>query len=430
MQLKLANNYSQDISSHKNDKAVVLFLGLALWVFIPILGIFPLIFFIHLNQKSRSKLNVVVTLLVILTITIFVSSADIISDLAVYVDNYGNLATKNPFEISGALGIECLLWLVSYPIYILSNGSNYAFVFFWSFLANALTFFVIAKGFSSRNYGLLLLFIVSNPIYIGFQGFLVRQYFANLIFLIAIINIDRKPVMWGLYVLSLLAHLANLIYLPFLLLYDKVRLLKNKVVVVLMVALGVALPFSSDLVVNLSERVAGLLPGDYSMLIVGKTAYYAREIVNESSFIVPLIEHLLILIIIFVLVKNQNFKTAKERLIYFLYPIFYVLMYLGKDIDMFSNRVAFLLFPFGGLFYYFAIDHQWKIFKKPILVLIFTIKIMYFNYYLYDISLGKSEFHYLNDQIYNSTIIDYIEVAIDNFTEDVKIKEKPTRRLS
>ncbi|HEY9770034.1 MAG TPA: EpsG family protein [Coleofasciculaceae cyanobacterium] len=430
MQLKLANNHSQDISSHKNDKAIFLFLGLALWVFIPILGIFPLIFFIHLNQKPKSKLNVIVSLLVILTITIFVSSADIISDLAVYVDNYGKLDTKNPFEISGALGLECLLWLVSYPIYILSNGSNYAFIFFWSFLANALTFFVIAKGFSPRNYGLLLLFIVSNPIYIGFQGFLVRQYFATLIFLIAIINIDKKPLMWGLYLLSLFAHLANLIYLPMLLLYDKVRLLGNKVVVVLIVALGVALPFSNTLVVNLSERVAGLLPGDYSMLIVGKTAYYAKERVNESSFIAPLIEHLLVFVIIFVFVKNKNFKTAKEKLIYFLYPILFILMYLGKDIDMFSNRVAFLLFPFGGLFYYFAIDHQWKIFKRTILVFVFTLKIIYFNYYLYNITLGQSEFHYLNDQVYNSSIIDYIEVAIDNFTEDVKIKEKPTRQIS
>ena len=97
---------------------------------------------------------------------------------------------------------------------------------------------------------------------------------------------------------------------------------------------------------------------------------------------------------------------------------------------MFSNRVAFLLFPFGGLFYYFAIDQQWKIFKQPILVLIFTLKILYFNYYLYDISLGESEFHYLNDRVYSSTIIDYIEVTIDNFIEDVKIKEKPTRSLS
>ncbi len=367
MQLKLANNHSQDILSNKNDKAIFLFLGLALWVFIPILGIFPLIFFIHLNQKPKSKLNVIVSLLVILTITIFVSSADIISDLAVYVDNYGKLDTESPFEISGALGLECLLWIASYPIYILSNGSNYAFIFFWSFFANAITFFVIAKGFSPRNYGLLLLFIVSNPIYIGFQGFLVRQYFATLIFLIAAINIDRKPVMWGLYLLSLFAHLANLIYLPMLLLYDKVRLLGNKVVVVLIVALGVALPFSNTLVVNLSERVAGLLPGDYSMLIVGKTAYYAKERVNESSFIVPLIEHLLIFVIIFVFVKNKNFKTAKEKLIYFLYPILFILMYLGKDIDMFSNRVAFLLFPFGGLFYYFAIDHQWKIFKRILL---------------------------------------------------------------
>lgn len=429
MQLNLANNSSKNILTHKNDKAIFLFLGLALWVFIPILGIFPLMFFVHLNQKPKSKLNVLVTLLVILTITIFVSSADVISDLAIYVENYGDMAKENPFEVSGAQGFEFLMWLISYPIYLLSNGSNYAFIFFWSFFLNTLTFFVVAKGFSPRNYGLLLLFIISNPIYFGFQCFFVRQYFATLLFIIAIANIDRKPLMWGIYILSLFAHLANLMYLPILLLYDKVRILGNKIVLVLMVALGAILPFSKTLFVDFTGRIAELVPSQYAGIIVSKTAHYAKERANESSFIIPLVEHLLVFVLILVFVKNQKFKTDKEKLVYFLYPVFYVLMYLGKDIHLFSNRVAFLLFPFGGLFYYFAIDRDWKIFKRVILTFILCLKLIYFNYYLYTVNLGERDFHFLDDKVYSSTIIDYIELAQHNFIEDVEIQEKPNREI-
>ena len=429
MQVNLAHNSSKNILTHKNDKAIFLFAGLALWIFMPILGIFPLMFFVHLNQKPKSKLNIIVTLLVILTITIFVSSADVISDLAVYVDNYGNLGKENPFEVSGAQGFEFLMWLVSYPIYLFSNGSNYAFIFFWSLLLNSLTFFVVAKGFSPRNYGLLLLFIISNPIYYGFQCFFIRQYFATLLFIIAIVNIERKPLMWGVYLVSLFAHFANVMYLPVLLLYDKVRILGNKVVLVLMVALGAVLPFSQTLFVDLAERVASFIPSQYAQIILGKTAYYAKERANESSFIIPLLEHSLIFFLILIFVKNLKFKTDREKLVYFLYPIFYVLMYLGKDIHLFSNRVAFILFPFGGLFYYLAIDRDWKIFKKPILTFILCFKLMYFNYYLYTVYLGQRDFHFLNDKVYSSSIIDYIEITYHNFTEDVKIKDKPDRQF-
>ena len=301
--------------------------------------------------------------------------------------------------------------------------------FFWSFIANFITFFVIAKGFSPRNYGLLLLFIVSNPIYIGFQGFLIRQYFATLIFLIAIVNIDRKPLMWGLYILSLSAHIANLIYLPMLLLYNKIRIFGNKKLTISIIALGSILPFSNTLVVDVSQRIAALIPGQYSAIITGKAAFYAQERVNEAGFLFPIAEHLIVFILIFVLIRISQAKTELEKFIYFTYPILYLLMFLGKDISMFSNRVAFLLFPFGGLFYYLAIEHQWKIFKKSILIFVLTLKIAHFNYNLYSISMGESEFHYLNDRVYESTIIDYIELTVDNFMEDVKIKNMPNRSV-
>ena len=112
---------------------------------------------------------------------------------------------------------------------------------------------------------------------------------------------------------------------------------------------------------------------------------------------------------------------------YFLYPVLLFLMFIGRDIHMFSNRFAFILFPFGGLFYYFLVEYKWKIFKKEFLLFALVIKILYFGYYLYNINMGNSPFNYLDGEVFNSSIFDYIEIVHDGFTNDVNIKELPDR---
>ncbi|MEM6614587.1 MAG: EpsG family protein, partial [Cyanobacteria bacterium P01_C01_bin.72] len=209
MQINSPNNSTINIATHRNDKAIYLFLGLALWFVSPILGIFLLLFFVHLNRQSKSKLNLAILLTVILTITVFVSSVVIRGDLAVYVSNYELLGRKTIWEISGGGGYEFVMWLFSYPIYKLTGGSRYAFIFFWSLAINLVTFLVIIKGFSPQKYGLLALFIVATPNFIGYQAFLLRQYIATVIFLVAILCTQRKIVMWALYALSLFTHVGN-----------------------------------------------------------------------------------------------------------------------------------------------------------------------------------------------------------------------------
>jgi hypothetical protein len=233
MQRNLINGDANSFISRKNDKVIFLFIGLALWFISPILGVFALLYFVHLNNKENSRLNLLITLVVVITLTVFVSSVDIISDLAVYVDNYELLGKETPFEVAGGGGFEFVMWLFSYPIYLFSGGSRYAFVFFWSLVINLATFFVIVKAFSPKNYALLALFIVTTPNFIGYQAFLLRQYIATVIFLIALIFIDKKVWMWGLYLLSILTHIGNILYLPILLLYEKVKILESKVTVFL-----------------------------------------------------------------------------------------------------------------------------------------------------------------------------------------------------
>jgi hypothetical protein len=429
MEANLSKDYGKKIVTNKNGKAIFLFLGLALWFVSPILGIFPLLFFVHVNKKQNSKLNLLVNLLVILTITIFVSSVDIISDLAVYVDNYELLGKKNPFEVSGGGGFEFAMWLFSYPIYLLSGGSRYAFIFFWSLAINLATFLTIAKAFSPRNYGLLALFIVATPNFISYQAFLLRQYIATVLFLIALVYINKKIWMWGLYLLSVFTHIASLLYLPILLFYNKVKIFESKVTAFLVVLLSLTAAFSASIVFDLSSLVAKLLPSTYGNVLLIKTYRYGKEQVESSDLGIAFIEQFLLFMIVIFIVENKGVKNSQEKVLKFLYPIFLSIMLMGRNIFLFSNRFAFILFPFGGLFYYFVIEHKLKIFKKEIIVYLLLAKISYFIYFMNMTSNSDDEsvLRFMHGNTLGSSFFDYVEVVYDGFTEDVKIKNLPQR---
>ena len=427
MQRNLINGDANSFISRKNDKVIFLFIGLALWFFSPILGIFALLYFVHLNKKENSRLNLLIILVVVITLTVFVSSVDIISDLAVYVDNYEMLGKETPFEVSGGGGFEFVMWLLSYPIYLFSGGSRYAFVFFWSLAINLATFFVIVKAFSPKNYALLALFIVSTPNFIGYQAFLLRQYIATVIFLIALIFIDKKVWMWGLYLLSILTHIGNILYLPILLLYKKVKILESKVTVFFIVLFGITAAFSTSIIFDLSSFIAKFLPSPYSSIILIKTYRYGRQQVQSEDLGIAFVEQVIVFLIIIFLVNNKVVKNPQEKVLKFLYPIFLAIMLMGRNIFLFSNRFAFIFFPFGGLFYYFIIEHKLKIFKKEIIIYLLLAKIAYFIYFMNIMNDGKTVLTFMHGNTLGSNLFDYIEIVYDGFTEDVKIKELPDR---
>lgn len=427
MQRNLINDDANGFISQKNDKVIFLFIGLALWFISPILGVFALLYFIHLNKKDNSRVNLLLILLVVITLTVFVSSVDIISDLAVYVDNYEKLGKETPFEISGGGGFEFVMWLLSYPIYLFSGGSKYAFVFFWSLAINLATFFVIVKAFSPKNYALLALFIVTTPNFIGYQAFLLRQYIATVIFLIALIFTNKKAWMWGLYLLSILTHIGNILYLPILLLYNKVKLLESKVTVFLIVLFGITAAFSTSIVFDLSSFIAKFLPSPYSSIILIKTYRYGRQQVQSEDLGIAFVEQVIVFLIIIFLVNNKVVKNPQEKILKFLYPIFLAIMLMGRNIFLFSNRFAFIFFPFGGLFYYFIIEHKLKIFKKEIIICLLLAKIAYFIYFMNIMNDGKTVLTFMHGNTLGSNLFDYIEIVHDGFTEDVKIKELPDR---
>lgn len=427
MQANSITNNIKNFVGNRNDKAIYLFLGLALWFVSPILGIFILLLFVHLNQKQDSKLNLLILLTVIITVTAFVSSVDIRGDLAVYVTNYERLGKETPFEVAGGGGFEFVMWLFSYPIYILSGGSKYAFVFCWSLAINLLTFLVIIKVFSPKNYALLALFIVTTPNFIGYQAFLLRQYIATMIFLIALIYIDKKAVMWSLYLLSVFTHIANLLYFPILLLYNKVKILESKITVFLMVFVGITAAFSASIVFDISSLVAKFLPSQYASVLLIKTYRYGREQVASEDLGIAFVEQFILFVIILLLVNNKGAKNSQEKVLKFLYPIFLAVMFMGRNIFLFSNRFAFIFFPFGGLFYYFIIEHKLKIFRQEIIVSLLLAKIVYFIYFMNIMNNGETVLSFMHGNTLGSNLFDYIEVIYDGFTEDVKIKDLPDR---
>ena len=427
MQINSFNNSTIDVDTHRNDKAIYLFLGLALWFVSPILGIFLLLFFVHLNRQSKSKLNLAILLTVILTITVFVSSVVIRGDLAVYVSNYELLGRKTIWEISGGGGYEFVMWLFSYPIYKLSGGSRYAFIFFWSLAINLVTFLVIIKGFSPQKYGLLALFIVTTPNFIGYQAFLLRQYIATVIFLIAILCTQRKIVMWALYALSLFTHIGNLLYLPVLLLYKRVKILESKVVMFVTVMFGLTAALSVSIFFDLAAFFAQFLPATYAKIILIKTYRYGREQVASQDLGIAFVEQFILFLIIIFLLNSKGAKSTQEQILKFAYPIFLAIMFMGKDIFLFSNRFAFIFFPFGGLFYYFIIEHRLKIFKKELISFLLLGKILYFIYFMNSMNDGKTVLSFMNENTLRANIFDYIEIVYDGFTEDVRIDELPKR---
>ncbi|PSB09840.1 hypothetical protein C7B62_11870 [Pleurocapsa sp. CCALA 161] len=427
MQKNLINNNINSFTSGKNDKAIFLFIGFALWFISPILGIFALLYFVHLNKKENSRINLLILLLVVITITVFVSSVDIISDLAVYVNNYELLGKETPFEVAGGGGFEFVMWLVSYPIYVLSGGSRYAFIFFWSLVINLVTFLVIIKVFSPRKYALLALFIVATPNFIGYQAFLLRQYIAMIIFFVALIYLDKKIWLWAIYLLSVLTHIGNLLFLPILLLYNKVKILESKITVFFVVIFGMTAAFSASIVFDLASFVAKFLPSPYSSIILIKTYRYGREQVASSDLGIAFVEQFIVFMIIILLVNNKVVKHPQEKVLKFLYPIFLAIMFMGRNIFLFSNRFAFIFFPFGGLFYYFIIEHKLKIFKREIISFLLLAKIAYFIYFMNIMNNGDTVLSFMHGNTLGSNFFDYIEIVYDGFTEDVKIKELPDR---
>lgn len=102
---------AKKVQNLSNYSIVVLFFALAVWVVVPIVGIFPLLLSVQLNllkpgKKSKSEifLNNLLLILVVFTVSVFFSSVSVKLDLIGYIADYQQLDRLTPFEAAESYG--------------------------------------------------------------------------------------------------------------------------------------------------------------------------------------------------------------------------------------------------------------------------------------------------------------------------------------
>jgi hypothetical protein len=430
-------NLVKKLSYHNSSlKYVLLFLGLIVWIIIPIIGIFPLLLFIHFNFNSKKNkingLNLVILILIAVTTAIFTSSQNIISDTAVYVTNYEDLGRYSPFELAHGKGVEFILPLLSYPIYIISNGSRYSFLFCWSLFINLATIYIAIK-LSKENFALILFYTIANPVFF-IQIFLMRQFIASTFVLLAIVNLESEIATWGFYAISIFTHFTSIMYLPIIIWGIKgtnwirklFSIFTNNLVFKILVLFLLISAFAIGIRYGTLLKFFDILKGTEALY--AKSRYWAAENKDTGLGIgrTRIVEFLTIFLInSFMLKKNHQSPRDKNRdmimSIIFTY-LFFLCLITSNIGGHFSLRIGLLLLGFSGIFYYQLLDKKWKIPDlKNIFIAISLIAVFVrFFYFLYN--QGKVELYYLNGQPFENSILEYIKLAYESFTNDVQIE--------
>jgi hypothetical protein len=430
-------NLVKKLSYHNSYlKYVLLFLGLIVWIIIPIIGIFPLLLFIHFNLNSKknkiSVLNLSILILIAVTTAIFTSSQNIISDTAAYVTRYGDLGQYSPFELAYGKGVEFILPLLSYPIYIISNGSKYSFLFCWSLFINLATIYIAIK-LSRENFALILFYTIANPAFF-LQIFLIRQFIASIFVLLALVNLESEITTWGFYATSFFTHTTSIMYLPIIIWGIKgtnwIRKLFSiftnnlvfKILVLLLIISAFAIGIQYNALLNFFKVLSG------TDFLYSKSQYWSADNRDTGLGIstTRTVEFLTILLInSFMLQKNHQYSISKNRdlLMSIIFVCLFFLCLITSNIGgYFSLRIGLLLMGFSGIFYYQLLNKKWKIpdLKNIFIVISLIFAFLRFLSFLYN--QGKAELYYLNGQAFESSILEYIKLAYESFTNDVQIE--------
>ena len=214
-------DHIKNIDDLSKLKLPMLFFGLAIWVVTPIIGNIPILLSIQLDLlKTRRRkpkfltLNNLLLVLVVLSLTIYISSFEIFADTKVYLDIYKTLDTKGIFDNYIAKErYEFGLFLLLYPLHILTDGSEYLALFFFSLISNFIVTFYLSKKLSDKYYPTILLIIFSTFFYYS-QLFYMRQFLALLLVMMAIVNLESSFIafcIWSL--LAIFTHSSSAIYI-------------------------------------------------------------------------------------------------------------------------------------------------------------------------------------------------------------------------
>jgi hypothetical protein len=417
-------------------KLPLLFLGLAIWVVVPIVGILPLLLFVQLDllqskPKKRKILSLhnLVLFLIILTATIYVSSFDVFADTETYLRIYQKLDTEGPFKnYFSSDRHEFVLFIILDLIHKLTNGSFYWCLFLFSLLINGLVVFYISKNFSAKYYPTLLILIFSNYTYYS-HIFYMRQALSIVLVMAAIASIESNFwVFLGLGLLGIFSHITTVIYFV-IALFVKLYFWassslsiqwKGKNSLLLYFALGIfvfGLSFTAMKIYSNPEVIYGyvgvlldLFPEQElgSSLQQSVETYDGRD--SDTFGITPY--YLLSILSIMVFIAMRTYKNVSPKvitlIIIFALSILQIAFVLATG---FNSRIIYLFFALYGLFFYIGLDENNSI--KPLgvisLIAIFTITANAYNFInIQSVMLDKSGWLFFEGEPLKVSLPEYL----------------------
>ncbi len=426
------------------QKYICFFIGICIWVKIPIIGVLPLLLFVFLNRNSKSYsldslLNNSILLLVAVTATLFCCLIDVQADTQEYLRAYRDCNGDNPIECfqSTEFPFEPGFYFLASLLFIICNGSEMGFLLSWSFIINFLTFFVICKGFSKKNYALLILFVLLNPAFY-LQAFLMRQFISSTFFLCALVCKKNKFTCVLFIFLSIVNHYSILLYSPIIILQfiELNSLLQHKLfnkISVILKYLSILL-FLFALIYSVNQATIASIFDKVSSIqqlsfLTGKSASFVKNQLASIGFLA----HIVLVAFLgyfYINISRDNYVetnlnsclTSEEKRLdismLYLYVLQSILFLFTRNLDYLPLRLSLILLSFLGIFFYLPIERKSKLKPQIKFLSMATLVILLFSYFIYFLqanSTANSTFHYLEGRIFTSSIIDYIDLAVSRW---------------
>lgn len=414
----------------------MLFFGLALWVAVPIIGIFPILLSIQLDLlKPRRKkpqlisLNNWLLILVILSIAIYASSFHVFADTKVYLDIYRNLDTKGIFDNYIVEDrYEFVLFLFLYPINILTDASEYWCLLIYALFVNSIVVFYLSKNFSAKYYPSILIILFSTFFYYS-QIFYMRQFFSIMFVLMAMVCLESNLpqfILWSF--LAIFSHLTSAVYIAvflavkaiyFIIRKFKIRLQK-KDKMLLYLALGlliILLIYFGFKIYNNPQEAYGYIRNFLDILPEKRLAGTIQSRVENNDgrdtdlFQFTIFRAIAIMTVgIFIIVRG--FKKLSPKLLslnlFYVMSLFQIAFIL---LTGFNQRIAFLFLAFYGLFFTIGLDDQSKIkpFGMVSLLTIFAAASNTFNFLtIQNTMIDSGGWSFFDGQPLAMSLFDYI----------------------
>ena len=426
----------KNINRFSELRLPMLFFGLAVWIVVPIIGNIPILLSIQLSLLQRKHLKTsllsidnILLSLVVLSLSIYVSSFDVFADTRIYLDIYDTLDVKGIFDnLFFQDRYEFVLFLLLYPIHILTNGSEYLCLFLFSLIMNLAIVFYVGKKLSPKYYPTLLIIVFSTYFYYS-QVFYMRQFLSITLVMMAFVSLESSWLMfiiWSL--LAIFSHLTAAIYVGICLaakfafyIRENIKIKftkKDKIFLYIAIAfvaavllyIGWIIYNNPQEIYSYTNRALDLLPEKRlsSSIQDRVTEYDGRD---TDLFQLSIFRAIAIMAIsIFVFIRSQKNLTPKLLSLIAIF-ILSILQIVFIIVTGFNQRIVYLFLSFYGFFFWIGLNEKTKI--KPLgLVSLITIFVAAANTFSLSViqanMIDADGWSFFNGQPLTMSIYDYI----------------------